>query len=80
MGGAAFGLIKGKHKMNNWLEKLNATFIEGERYKWLFEGFLNTLLITFGALIIGVIIGNNHTINPIIKTTAIIVPIICLLK
>lgn len=44
--------------MNNWLEKLNETFIEGERYKWLFEGFLNTLLITFGALIIGVIIGS----------------------
>ncbi|MBQ4317331.1 MAG: amino acid ABC transporter permease [Clostridia bacterium] len=41
----------------SWFEKLNETFIEGERYKWLLEGFLNTLIITFGALIIGVIIG-----------------------
>ena len=38
-----------------WFEKLNETFIEGERYKWLIEGFLNTLIITFGALIRGVI-------------------------
>ncbi len=43
--------------MNNWLAKLNETFIEGERYKWLFEGFLNTLIITLGALLIGVAIG-----------------------
>ncbi len=41
----------------SWFEKLNETFIEGDRYKWLLEGFLNTLIITFGALIIGVIIG-----------------------
>jgi len=41
----------------SWFEKLNETFIEGERYKWLLEGFLNTLIITFGALLIGVIIG-----------------------
>ncbi len=44
--------------MNNWLAKLNETFIEGERYKWLLEGFLNTLIITLGALLIGVIIGS----------------------
>ncbi len=43
--------------MNNWFEKLNETFVEGERYKWLIEGFLNTLLITLGALAIGVVIG-----------------------
>jgi His/Glu/Gln/Arg/opine family amino acid ABC transporter permease subunit len=43
--------------MNSWFEKLNETFIEGNRYEWLIEGFGNTLLITFGALIIGVIIG-----------------------
>ena len=41
----------------SWFEKLNETFIEGERYKWLLEGFLNTLIITFGALLIGVVIG-----------------------
>lgn len=43
--------------MNNWLAKLNETFIEGERYKWLLEGFLNTIIITLGALLIGVVIG-----------------------
>lgn len=41
----------------NWFQKLHETFIEGERYKWLFEGLLNTLIITLGALVIGVIIG-----------------------
>ena len=41
----------------NWFDKLHSTFIEGERYMWLVEGLLNTLLITLGALIIGVIIG-----------------------
>lgn len=40
-----------------WFEKLHETFIEGERYKWLFEGLLNTLIITLGALVIGVVIG-----------------------
>ena len=41
----------------NWFDKLHQTFIVGERYKWLIEGLLNTLLITLGALVIGVIIG-----------------------
>ncbi len=41
----------------NWFDKLQETFIEGNRYEWLIEGFLNTLLITFGALLIGVVIG-----------------------
>lgn len=41
----------------NWFDKLQETFIEGDRYEWLIEGFLNTLLITFGALLIGVVIG-----------------------
>ncbi len=43
--------------MNSWFEKLNETFVEGNRYEWLIEGFLNTLLITAGALVIGVVIG-----------------------
>ena len=41
----------------NWFDKLHKTFVEGERYMWLVEGLLNTLLITLGALVIGVIIG-----------------------
>ena len=40
-----------------WFDKLYKTFIEDERYMWLVEGLLNTLLITLGALAIGVIIG-----------------------
>ena len=41
----------------SWFNKLEETFIEGNRYLWLVEGLLNTLLITLGALAIGVIIG-----------------------
>ncbi|MBQ9070848.1 MAG: amino acid ABC transporter permease [Clostridia bacterium] len=41
----------------NWFDKLHKTFIEEDRYKMLFEGFGNTILITLGALIIGVLIG-----------------------
>ena len=41
----------------NWFDKLRETFIEEERYKMLFKGFGNTILITLGALLIGVIIG-----------------------
>ena len=41
----------------NWFEKLHRTFLEDNRYMWLVEGLGNTLLITLGALLIGVIIG-----------------------
>ena len=41
----------------SWFEKLHDTFIEGDRYKMLLEGLGNTLLITIGALLIGVLIG-----------------------
>lgn len=41
----------------SWFDKLHKTFIEGERYLWLLDGLKNTLIITLGALIIGVIIG-----------------------
>ena len=41
----------------NWFEKLHETFIVDNRYMWMVEGLGNTLLITFGALLIGVIIG-----------------------
>ena len=40
-----------------WLEKYYETIIESGYYKLLLEGFGNTLIITVGALIIGVIIG-----------------------
>ena len=40
-----------------WLEQLHETFIVDDRYMWLLEGLGNTLIITFGALLIGVVIG-----------------------
>lgn len=43
--------------MNAWLEKLYDTFIVDDNYMMLLEGFGNTLLITFCALLIGVVIG-----------------------
>ncbi len=42
----------------SWFDKLQKTFIEGERYMWLVDGLKNTLIITLGALLIGVIIGS----------------------
>ena len=41
----------------NWFDKLYETFIVDDRYMWMVEGLGNTLIITFGALAIGVIIG-----------------------
>lgn len=40
-----------------WGAQLQKTFIEQERYKWLLEGLSNTLIITLGALVIGVALG-----------------------
>ena len=44
--------------MNSWFEQLHETFIVDDNYKQIFLGLGNTLLITFLALIIGVIIGS----------------------
>lgn len=43
--------------MNAWLSKLDETFISSGYYKLMLEGLLNTVLITLGALVIGVAIG-----------------------
>ncbi len=43
--------------MEKWFNQLYETFIVGERYKMLIEGFGATIAITLGALAIGVIIG-----------------------
>ena len=43
--------------MNTWLEKLYETFIASGYYRLILEGLGNTVLITLGALVIGVIIG-----------------------
>lgn len=43
--------------MTAWLAKLNETFIETGYYTLMLEGFRNTVIITLGALAIGVVIG-----------------------
>jgi len=43
--------------MSAWLQKCSETFLETGYYKLILEGFRNTLLITLGALCIGVFIG-----------------------
>ena len=40
-----------------WLDKYIETVIDTGYYKWLLDGFGNTLLITLGALLIGIVIG-----------------------
>lgn len=40
-----------------WLAQLEATFLEKQRYLLLVDGLKNTLVITLGALVIGVTIG-----------------------
>jgi len=52
---------------SDWLDTLYETFIVAERYKTLIEGFGNTILITVGALLIGVVIG---TVIAVIKVFA----------
>jgi His/Glu/Gln/Arg/opine family amino acid ABC transporter permease subunit len=43
--------------LSSWLNKLYETFIETGYYKMMLEGFANTIIITVGALVIGVVIG-----------------------
>lgn len=43
--------------IQSWIEKLDKTFIQSGYYNMIFEGLGNTVKITLGALVIGVIIG-----------------------
>ena len=43
--------------LEGWITKMDKTFIQSGHYKMIFEGLLNTVKITMGALVIGVIIG-----------------------
>lgn len=52
---------------NKWVDTLYNTFIVDERYKTLIDGFEKTIIITVGALILGVIIG---TIVAVFKVLA----------
>ena len=49
--------------LQRWMDQLYATFIETEYYTYLIEGLINTILITVGALLIGVVIGLAITIG-----------------
>ena len=40
-----------------WFDRLYKTFIEKDRYMMLVDGFKNTIIITIGALAIGVVLG-----------------------
>ena len=53
--------------MNEWLEKLYETFLETGYYTLMLEGLSNTVIITLGALAIGVVIG---TLIAVTKTFA----------
>lgn len=54
-----------------WLHKLYETFIETGYYKMMIDGFKNTVIITLGALAIGVVLG---TLIAIVKQFAEDVP------
>ena len=43
--------------LQNWIAKLDKTFIQSGHYKMILEGLGTTVKITMGALVIGVIIG-----------------------
>ena len=48
----------------DWGQQLYDTFIDDSRYMWLVDGLVNTLAITLGALILGVVLG---TIIAVVK-------------
>ena len=39
------------------MDKLHSTFVEGDRWKYLTNGLKNTLIITFFAVILGMVLG-----------------------
>ena len=47
--------------MNSWFDKLHETFIVDNNYKYIIDGFKNTIIITLCALVIGVIGGATYT-------------------
>jgi len=73
--------------MSDWLRKLYETFIETSYYKMMLEGFANTLLITLGAVVIGVFIGvliasvkyigeDNKKLKPLVKLCDLYITVI----
>ena len=51
-------VVKEETKGTTWFETLHNTFVVDNRYQMLVDGLGVTLIITFGALIIGIIIGS----------------------
>lgn len=51
-------VVKEETKETTWFETLHNTFVVDNRYQMLVNGLGVTLIITFGALIIGIIIGS----------------------
>ena len=49
--------------LENWVARLDRTFIQSGHYKLILEGLGTTVKITMGALVIGVIIGLIITLN-----------------
>ncbi|EWM54310.1 amino acid ABC transporter permease [Ruminococcus flavefaciens 007c] len=43
--------------MSEFMDKLHSTFVEGDRWKYLTNGLKNTLIITFFAVILGMVLG-----------------------
>ena len=43
--------------MTDFLQKLHDTFIDGDRWTYLVDGLKNTLVITFFAVILGMLLG-----------------------
>ena len=54
---------------NAWLTTLHDTFIVGQRYNLIIAGLGKTLIITFGALILGVLIGSVVAIIKVFART-----------
>ena len=41
----------------NFADTFRLNFVEGERWRWLIQGLKNTLVITFFAVLMGIVIG-----------------------
>jgi hypothetical protein len=55
---AAAGLGESlKNSFKNFADEFHLNFIEDNRWTWLADGLVNTLIITAGALILGIFIG-----------------------
>ena len=66
MCGQPFALLKGVQSLNDFFQKFKDTFIEKARWTYLTDGLKTTLIITFFAVILGMVLG---FIIAVIRTT-----------